>query len=602
VVCVLLAAMVVGVYWPVLSHGFTGYDDPQYVTENSRVRSGLGWRGVAWAFASLHGEHTYWHPLTWISHMADYQMFGLRAWGHHLINLLLHALNTVLVFQVFRRMTGVLWRCVLLAGLFALHPLQVDTVAWVAERKNLLSACFWLLTMYAYVRYAEKARPTAASQASNLHLPAIVFYLLSLGCFALGLMCKPTLVTLPFVLLLLDYWPLRRAGLNSQPSPLSAILLLLREKLPFFALAAASCLLTILAHRRLGMLEGAAGPSLDLRVENALVSYIRYLGNALWPLKLAVFYPHPNSWPAWKVVVSVLLLLTVSGAAVRAQRTRPYFFVGWFWFLGVLVPFIGVVQVGLQAMADRFMYVPLLGLLTALIWGAHDLSACWRCHRIAVAGAVAAALLFAGLTWRQIGFWKDDLTLWNHALAVGGQNDFASHNLAAAYFNQGVTLVREGNLEHASRQFHLALEHDPQLATAHYALGNLCQQQGRTPEALKHWREAARLAPQWPEPINNLAWVLATDPRAEVRDGAEALKLATRAVQQVGPGNVNVLDTLAAAYAEEGRFAEASATARQAEAEALTQGQVELAQRIQRRLALYASGQPFRDEPPAVRP
>jgi len=292
--------------------------------------------------------------------MVDCQLYGLKPGGHHLTSILLHAANAVLVFLVFRRLTGAFWRCVVLAALFALHPLQVDSVAWVTERKNLLSAFFWLLTTWAYVRYAEKSavsNPWSVVRGpwSLSSLPSSIFYFLSLFFFALGLMCKPVLVTLPYGLLLLDYWPLRRLEPSTINSLLSTVLRLVREKIPFFVLAVASSLITILAHHALGMLDSVARLPLDAHIANALVSYIRYLGKTFWPSHLAVFYPFPAAWPRWEVVTCGLLLLVISGLVLGMARSRPWLFVGWCWFLGVLVPFSGLVQAGAQAMADRFM-------------------------------------------------------------------------------------------------------------------------------------------------------------------------------------------------------------------------------------------------------
>jgi len=813
-VCALLAVATLMTYWPVAYNAFTNYDDGYYVTENPLVQRGLSWEGLAWAFGSLHGEHTYWHPLTWISHMVDCEVFGLKAWGHHLVNLLFHTFNTVLVFLVFLRMTGAFWRCAILAALFALHPLQVDTVAWVAERKNLLSALFWMLTMWAYARYVEKAegrgqktegagqRAEDRGQGSGvrglrplLHPPASFFYAFSLLLFALGLMCKPVLVTLPFVLLLLDYWPLKRLELNGQHSRLKTLLPLVREKLPFFGLAAVSCLVTIMAHRGLGMLDVAFRPPLDLRIENALVSYIHYLGSAFYPAKLAVFYPYPGVVPMGAALLSVLLLLGLSALAIGSARNRPYLLVGWFWFLGVLVPFIGLVQAGSQAMADRFAYVPLIGLFLAVVWSAEAMANRWR-HGLVIVSAVAVAALVAcaGGTRRQISYWKDDESLFGHALAVTENNALSQLNLGAAlnakgrfgeaighlqeavrlspgtakahinlayalaqkdrlaeavkqyeaaleldpadagvhndlgltlarqgrvkdairhyhealrsrpgfaeahynlglslasvgdyrgaavqfrqvvrqdpanasarqkldralaaqeqvehatepyqamvkanpgdarahrelgrvllqagqvgeaigqyseavrlepksaeaHYQLGAALARDGEREKAAIQFQAALESDSQLAVAHYALGIVRQQQQQIPEALRHWREAVRLAPEWPEPLNNLAWALATDPAAGVRNGLEAVKLAERAVELSGTNNIGMLDTLAAAYAEAGRFAEAGATARQAQDMAVAQGQRALAVEIGQRVALYDARQPYRRPP-----
>ena len=287
--CALLLLLVFCVFWPALSSGFINYDDETYVTANPRVQAGLTGEGLAWAFAQLHGEHTYWHPLTWVSHMLDCQLYGLKPRGHHLTNVLLHAVNTLLVFFVFHRMTGAFWRCAVLAALFAVHPLQVDTVAWVAERKNLLSTLFWLLTIGAYVRYVHESKVQSPKSK--------VWYGLVVGLFGLGLMCKPVLVTLPFVLLLLDYWPLCRFQPTGRSLQLSTPGRLVGEKAPLFLLAAASSVLTIVAHRSLGLLDASPGFAWDRRMENALVSYVRYLGKAVWPSKLAIFYPYPDAWP-----------------------------------------------------------------------------------------------------------------------------------------------------------------------------------------------------------------------------------------------------------------------------------------------------------------
>jgi tetratricopeptide (TPR) repeat protein len=528
-VCVLLAVVTLGVYWPVISNGFINYDDGDYVTENAQVQRGLSWDGLVWAFGSLHSEHTYWHPLTWVSHMVDYEAFGLKAWGHHLVNLLFHTINTVLVFLVFRRMTGAFWRCAVLAGLFALHPLQVDTVAQVAERKNLLSAGFWLLTMWAYARYVQQSKVRSPKSAAAYGVTLLLF-----GC---GLMCKPVLVTLPFVLLLLDYWPLNRFELETQDTRLKTLLPLVREKLPFFALAAVSSLITIMAHRGLGMLDAASGPSLELRIENAAVSYVRYLGSTIWPSNLAVFYPYPAAWPAWKAVSSGLLLLGVSGLALRTARRSPYLVVGWFWFLGVMVPFIGLIQAGLQAMADRFAYVPLLGLFLAGVWGARELAVRWRCQGVALAGvAVAAVLVCAALTRRQIGYWKDGESLWRHALAATQNHDVAHHNLGCALADKGLfdeaiphyqdairinparsdshsalayAFTRQQRFAEAIGEYEETLHWNPGDAEAHNNLGSLLLKQERVEEAIQHYSEALKLNPADPEPHANLAlaWV-----------------------------------------------------------------------------------------------
>ncbi len=522
----LLLVLVTGTtYWPVTTHDFLTYDDPAYVTDNVQVQAGLTWHGLAWAFGRLHGEETYWHPLTWVSHMQDCQLFGLKPAGHHLVNLLFHTLNTVLVFLVFWRMTHAFWRCAVLAALFALHPLQVDTVAWVAERKNLLGAFFWLLTTWGYTAYveargsnaeggmqhAESGIPCLASSHAHYaprgKAATLIFYLLSLSCFALGLMCKPVLVTLPFVLLLLDYWPLGR--LTTHEPPLKNLISLVWEKIPFFALATVSSLVTVLAHRSLGALETAFQLPLGLRIENAVVSYVRYLGKAIWPTNLAVFYPYPDGWPVPQIIFCGLLLVVVSGLVARVARTGRYLLLGWFWFLGVLIPFIGLIQAGAQAMADRFAYLPLIGLFILLIWGIHDMFT-WRRHGTAVlsvAAVLAVSVCFA-LTRQQLAYWRDSESLFRHALNVT-QNNYLSHN------NLGSALGKKGQLDEAISQFGEAIRLKPAYASAHNNLGNALFLKGQPQEAIQQYREAARLKPNYAEAHYNLGSVLDQEGRIE---------------------------------------------------------------------------------------
>ena len=578
--CLLLFVLVVWVFLPSLRNGFVNFDDPVYVTQNHHVRAGLTWSGLAWAFGRLHGEQTYWHPLTWVSHMLDCQLFGLKPWGHHLTNVVLHAVNTVLVFLVFRRMTGACGRCVVLAALFALHPLQVDTVAWVAERKNLLSAFFWLLTLWAYVRYAEyrmqnaecgmqnpassnaqhATRNTQHASRFTFHVSrfthhALPFYLLALLFFGLGLMCKPVLVTLPFVLLLLDYWPLQRLQLSTLTAQPSILRRLVGEKTPFFLLAAGSSLITILAHRELGSLDFTGRLTVGLRLETALVSYVRYLGKTIWPSRLAVFYPYPTGWPVGKVVICGIVLLALCALALRAASSRPWLFLGWFWFLGVLVPFIGLVQAGAQAMADRFAYVPLIGLLLLLIWGAHELTQRWPyAGIIRLVAATAAGVLCLALTRQQIGRWRDGETLFRHAIMVTGDNYLAQNNLgsallergqvdeaiahlreaikadpayATAHSNLGAALVKKGQAEEAIGCLREALRLNPKLAEAHCNLGVALDRQGRPEEAVSQLNEAVKLAPEDAHPHYSLGAVLVKKGEAEgaIRQFQAALKL-----------------------------------------------------------------------------
>jgi tetratricopeptide (TPR) repeat protein len=540
----LLVVVTVALYWPATSHDFVNYDDPAYVTNNAQVQAGLTWQGLVWAFGQLHGEQTYWHPLTWVSHMLDCQLFGLKPAGHHLVNLLCHTVNTILVFLVFRQMTGAVWRCAVLAALFGLHPLQVDTVAWVAERKNLLGALFWLLTMWGYSGYVEAHRLESKVQnlRSRFTFHVSHFYLLSLFCFVLGLMCKPVLVTLPFVLLLLDYWPLGR--LRTQGLRLKPLLPLVWEKLPFFALAAASSLVTLLAHHSLGSLETAARLPLDLRLENALVSYLRYLGKVIWPSHLAVFYPYPEAWPAPQIACCVLLLLAISALVARAAPTRPYLFVGWFWFLGVLVPFIGLIQAGTQAMADRFAYVPLIGLLILLIWGTPALVNRWRCGVAALpVAAVVAILLCLALTRQQLGHWRDSETLFRHALEVTEKNTLAHNNL-------GKALLDKGRIDEAIRHFRTATHLD--YAFAYYNLGLALDRKGQAEEAIRQYQEAIRLRPDYADAHNNLGAALFNQGRIDeaIRQYQDALRLK--------PDDVTAHYNLGAAFAKRGQDDDAS--------------------------------------------
>jgi Flp pilus assembly protein TadD len=578
----LLVLVTIAIYWPVMRHDFVNHDDPLYVTDNPHVRGGLTWEGLVWAFGRVHGDRTYWHPLSWVSHMVDCQLYGLKPGGHHRTSMLLHAANAVLVFLVFRRMTGAFWRCVVLAALFALHPLQVDSVAWVAERKTLLSAFFWLLTLWAYALYAEAQSPKSRVESPAFHVTdhgsrmthhRSLFYVLSLFFLACGLMCKPVLVTLPFVLLLLDYWPLQRfqlskrnsqlstspplrgLGLKTPDSGLKVLLPLLWEKLPFFALAVASSVITVLAHQALGMLDSVSRLSWDARLENALVSYVRYLGKTFWPSRLAIFYPYPTAWPIWEVVACALLLLAISGLVLGTARSRPWLFVGWFWFLGVLVPFIGLIQAGAQAMADRFMYVPALGVFVAMIWGLHGLAKGGRYQQngLSVAGA-AAILVCLVLTRQQLRYWKDSEALSRHALEVTENNWLAHLNLgsaldekgqfdeairefqeavrlksgyAQAHNNLGVALVRKGQIDEGISQYQEAIRLKPDYALAHSNLGIALARKGQIGEAIREFQEAVRLKPDFAEAHYNLGIALVRKGQGDeaIREFQEAIRL-----------------------------------------------------------------------------
>jgi len=827
--CALLGAVTLAVFALAGRNGFVCYDDPDYVTENPSVLGGLNRASVAWAFGTGHAGN--WHPLTWLSHILDVQLFGLRAAGHHWTSLLLHAANTMLLFLLLRRVTAASWRSALVAALFALHPLHVESVAWVAERKDVLSAFFFLLTLWAYVRSVgggvgsvgcrvrsaewgvgnaeSEVRSPAARATANFHRPSAIFYLLSLLCFALGLMSKPMLVTLPFVLLLLDYWPLGRMQneegrrRNGEPEhtprttrhPMlhcftAAPLRLVLEKLPFFILAAASCVVTFLIQRAAGAVSSLETLPLDFRISNALISYVRYAGKMVWPANLAVFYPAPAEWPAAWVAGAALLLAGVSVLAIGSARKAPWFAFGWFWYLGMLVPVIGLVQVGQQALADRYTYLPLIGLFVAVVWGGAEAAARWPGTRNwLAAGAAAALAACAVLTWRQIGYWRSSASLFEHALAVTRDNHVAHNNLgvllldqgnlaaaaehlaeavrvkpkypeglgnlglcrlkqgrpeeaaellcqslrvrptAIAQYNLANLLSQQGKLDEAQPHYEAALRRKPEFVEAWYNLGLLEAKRGRTTEAernyraalrlkpnhaeshlslgtllagqkkpdealahfraavqaapdhadarfnlalalsgrgdyagaaaqyaeacraqpedvearqnlalalldagkvaeataqlraalrlrpdarmhhylalaldsqgqaedaLSHYQAAARLNPDTPLYLNDLAWFLATNPKPELRNGAEAVRLAERARDLSGGKAARVWGTLDAACAEAGRFAEALAAAAKARELALATGQADIARQAEERMALYRAAKPYR--------
>ncbi|MCX6909093.1 MAG: tetratricopeptide repeat protein [Verrucomicrobia bacterium] len=440
-----LAVVTVAVFWRATECGFINYDDPDYVTSNSHVQQGLSAESIRWAFTTVY--EGLWIPLTWLSHMLDWQIYGSHPWGHHLTNVLLHAANTVLLFLLIRLMTGSLWRSAFVAALFALHPLHVETVAWISERKGVLSTLFWLLTLGAYAWYARFKDRDMKAQAGGSYAAALLF-------FACGLMAKPILVTLPCVLLLLDYWPLERWKLpeaNPKAREPRRWAWLVLEKLPFFALTAVFSAMTF----------SAAPPSLftaGQRINNALVSYLRYLWKTLWPAKLAVPYPYPPTWdwPVGLVILAAVFLVATTFWVIRRARRQPYLATGWFWFLGTLAPVLGLVRMGFYSLADRYTYVSLIGIFLMVAWAAGEAVAKRRRWRNA-AGPLAALLL--GLcAWRadvQLGFWPDSGTLFTHALAVTERNCLAHSNL-------GIYLVGKGHLDEAMKHYREAVRIWPQ--------------------------------------------------------------------------------------------------------------------------------------------
>ncbi len=565
--CAALSLVVFLVFSPALRNNFIHYDDADYVTDNPHVKAGLTVAGVAWAFTTGHAAN--WHPLTWISHMADCELYGLKPWGHHLTNILLHSLSTVLLFLALRRMTGANWRSLIVALVFGLHPLRVESVAWLAERKDVLSTFFWMLTMLAYLRYVRESK--ARSPKSK------VFYGLALLCFACGLMSKPMLVTLPFVLLLLDWWPLQRicdlqGEKTARPGSISPGRAAL-EKLPFLALAMGSSVVTFLVQQRGDVMS--VDVSLILRLENAMVSYCRYLGKLFWPLDLAVFYPHPLHWPAGVIAMCGLILLVISGFAFALRKSRPYFAVGWCWFLGTLVPAIGLVQVGSQSMADRYSYVPTIGIIFIFVWGGFEFL-----KRVPRAKSVAVAALSAGiigcifLTTRQIGYWQDSETLFRHALAVTTNNPVALLNLgeavsgrgqaeeALAYYrealriqpgyfeamnNIGVQLIKLQRVGEAIPVLKDALKAQD-APIAHNNLGQALSDAGDYDAAIEQFRAALKLRPDYPNAQAN--WGLALAGKRQVDEAIPHFQEAIR----LDPYHFDAQNNLGIAYYAKGRY------------------------------------------------
>jgi Tfp pilus assembly protein PilF len=487
-----LVVLIAGAFWQVTGHGFVNFDDDKYVTENPHVQAGLTRNGLAWAFTTTRASN--WHPVTWISLMADSQLYGPNAYGFHTTNLLLHIASALMLFLFLNRVTGSLWRSAFVAAIFGIHPLHVESVAWVAERKDVLSTLFWMLTMWAYLHYTQSPKPTR--------------YLLVVLAFVLGLMAKPMLVTLPFVLLLLDRWPLERLdqGNGREHDHTRPWRKLVWEKVPLLALAAVSSIVTYVVQQRSGAVGSLEVYPLGVRIANALVAYVNYVAKMLWPAHLAVFYPHPGtSLPIWQVAGSGLVLVWITLLAIRARR-RPYLAVGWLWYVLTLVPVIGLVQVGGQAMADRYTYIPLIGLFIIIAWGVPELLALWttearrRTLLAASAGIVIAAL--AVCTYLQVGYWRDSVTLFDHAVKVTRRNAVAHNNL-------GVALVERGELGKAVAHYREALRIKPRYVEAHCNLAIAAIKQGRLDEAIAHCWEALRIRPGDADAHNNLGVALA---------------------------------------------------------------------------------------------
>ncbi len=652
-----LVALVFSVYAQVARHEYVVYDTGDYITENSHVLAGLTWDGFRWALTSTFAAN--WFPLTWLSHMLDVELFGVDPGAHNLVNATIHALNSILCFLWLSRMTKQWIPSLWVAAMFAIHPLHVESVAWVVERKDVLSTFFGWACLLAWARYAE--RSTSAR------------YLTALLLFVLGLLCKPMLVTWPFVLLLLDYWPLRRETVGVRR--------LVLEKLPFLAFTIASAAMTVHAQGSSGAIQSLEKLPLALRLSNACVSVVKYLAKTFWPTDLAFHYPHPKeSLGAATIAGAVALIVIVSAAAILLRKRARYFPVGWYFFLGTLVPVIGIVQVGGQAMADRYTYIPLTGVFVVIAWGAVDLVARWP--KLAVAAGTAIVLALAPVTSKQVATWENTRTMCEQGVKAAG-DDYVAHNLlgcywmengdldvairefrraleltpndadslsnlsgallrkgvyaeaamlarralaiapnmpkvrnalaaaligerryeealdeatrsteldpyhASAHNNRAVALAALGRAADAEAAYKKAIALRPDLINAHYGLAQLLASQARPVEALAALEQCLQLKPDWAPAVADVVWILANEPA--VSNPARAIELGERIAATRGARNASLLDALASAYAAGGRFDDALAMAQRALERARETGDVELAARVDRRMAAYGS-------------
>jgi Tfp pilus assembly protein PilF len=631
-ICLILAIITFAVYYQVCTYDFVNYDDNFYVYENPNVKSGLNLDTVKWAFNI--GYASNWHPLTWLSHILDWQLFGSNAGGHHITNLIFHIANTLLLFIVLKQMTNALWQSAFVAALFALHPLHVESVAWISERKDVLSTFFLFLTMWAYLKYVGK--------------PKIWRYLLIVFLFALGLMAKPMLVTLPFLLLLLDYWPLERFGKQK-------ILYLILEKVPLFVLSAASSVITFFAQQKGGSVMPLDKIGLNIRIYNTFISYVEYIRKMFWPSRLAMFYPHPNeNISVLYAVISAAVLLIITILIIRSAKRHKYLFAGWFWYLGILLPVIGLVQVGDMALADRYSYISLTGLFIIISWGLPKRLKNWPPRKMLLwVSAMCVLSAFAACSFYQQQHWKNTMTLCENALRVT-RNNYKAHFCLAMYMVRqdrydeaavecrkylqikpdnpeainllGVALIRQGRYDEALDYFNKALQiapnyaivHDnigrvmvvqgryeesvPHLAEAvrldpdfpstHHILGQVLVKIGKADQAVGHFEEAIRLKTDWAEPMKDLALLLASSGQAEIRNPDRAVELALRACALTGYNRPDMLDTLAAAYASAGDFAKAVEIAQKA-ADLCPPQHQKFKEQIEERLKLYKTGKPY---------
>lgn len=563
-----LILVTLAVYWQVTGHEFINFDDDLYVAKNSNIKNGITSESIIWAFTTLSTGN--WHPLTWLSHMLDIQFFGMNPRWHHFINLLLHVVNTLLLFSIFKKMTGNVLRSGFIAALFALHPMHVESVAWIAERKDVLSAFFWMLTLWSYLRYAQN--------------PNLNRYFIVILFFTLGLLAKPMLVTLPFVLLLLDYWPLgrlrfMRSDQRKNAKQASGTIRLLLEKTPLFLLTILSSIVTFIVQKQGKNVASFEAVPFLARVGNAIVAYVDYLEKMLWPSNMAVLYPYPSSVSVWEMAVSCTILIIISLVVLRFVKQRPYLMIGWLWYLGTLVPVIGLVQVGNQYMADRYSYIPYIGLFIMIAWGVPELLKRWRQKKIGIAITTAIILvILVTVTSIQVRHWKNSISLFEHTLSVTANNFLPHNNLGTAlaeqgrideaidhwleairlksdyetpYNNLGLAYEKQDRFEEAIRHYSKALRINPDYELAHFNLGNVYLKEGKLNEAIHHYKEAIRINPEYVNAYYNLS-----DALFKIGQVDEAINQLMRAVT-IKPDFLKAHNNLGNALRMQGRLDEA---------------------------------------------
>jgi len=562
--CLFLVTSTISIYLKIYHYDFVSFDDNEYVYENLHVKSGITLTNILWAFTAFHSNN--WHPLTWISHMLDCHLYGLTPGLHHLTNLFFHIVNSLLLFFIFKQMTGSQWKSAFIAVIFALHPLHVESVVWISERKDVLSTFFWMLTIWSYIRYVKQ--------------PGIQRYVWILLFFILGLLCKPMVVTLPFVLILLDYWPLNRFQYQSIFDVKKEIWLrIFLEKVPLFILVTIFCFLTYYAQKHGGIVKSLDVFPFQVRIANAIVSYMNYIGKMIYPVDLAFLYPYHGMPPWWKIAIACLLFFIISFLALKNIRKNPYVIVGWLWYVGTLVPVIGLVQVGMQTMADRYTYIPSIGLLIIIGWGIPELTIPWQHKKKGVAAAAVIMIsIFAAVTWKQIGYWKNSMTMLEHTIKVTSNNYIALDSLGVElfkqgriedainyyiqssriypnnpypHFNLGVALYLKGHIEEAVRQYIEALNIESNYFKAHTNLGAALFAQGKTEEAVKHYLDAIRINPDFIDAHINLG--IAFNKQGRIED---AIKQFNQALI-IDPNNINVHFNLGTDLEKIGRIDEA---------------------------------------------